>query len=65
MGFLDRAGEREGESVCELEEWETMELKSETGKMKEGWVSGQAETSSAKLEMPVRHSDARKHLLMR
>ena len=42
-----------------------MELKSEAGKMKEGWVSGQAETSSAKLEMPVRHSDARKHLLMR
>ena len=40
MGFLDRAGEREGESVCELEEWETMEPKSEAGKMKEGWVSG-------------------------
>lgn len=40
MGFLDRAGEREGESVCELEEWETMEPMSEAGKTKEEWVLG-------------------------
>lgn len=39
MGFLDRAGEREGESVCELEEWETMEPMSEAGKTG-GWVLG-------------------------
>ena len=42
-----------------------MEPMPEAGKMEEEWFGGTNRDWLSKLEMPVRHPDAREHLFMR